>query len=69
MRRSDCQTQKMIHRRCLILTLQSSSVNVSLEGVEAHDRAEAQVTRHMSSLFSSEHTPLVRLPLIMGKTE
>ena len=68
MRRSDCQTQTMIHCRCLI-NLTASCVNVSLEDVEAFDRTVAQVTRHVSSFFSSEHTALVRLHLIMTETE
>ena len=41
----------------------------NLEGVEAPDRAVAQVTRHVSSLFLSEHTALFRLHLIMSETE
>ena len=52
-----------------IINLTASCVNVSLEGVEAFDRTVAQVTRHVSSLFLSEHTALFRLHLIMSETE
>ena len=50
-----------------IINLTASCVNVSLEGVDAFDRTVAQETRHVCSLFSSDHTPLVRLHLIMSE--